>query len=88
MDEIENKLEHCLRVHLRRLGPEQAIDPAADLMQLGLDSMSSIDLLMDMEKTFGVTFPDTMLSRETFQNTATLGAAIRQLRAAGGTSVG
>lgn len=79
MDNVDQKLERCLRVHLRRLPPEQVLDPDGDLLKLGLDSMSSIDLLMDLEREFGVTFPDHMLSREIFQNVRSLGGALRSL---------
>lgn len=50
------------------------------LAQLGLDSLASINLLLDLEDTFEVSFPDEMLTPETFRTVGSLRAAVERLR--------
>lgn len=40
----------------------------SNLKSLGLDSMSSIELLVNIEKEFNIQIPDTMLTPATFEN--------------------
>jgi acyl carrier protein len=54
-------------------------DPAADLRDLGLDSMGAIDLLLDLEQAFDVVFPDELLTDETFRSVRSLAAALQTL---------
>ena len=44
----------------------------AKLSDLGLDSMRAIELVLDIETTFGLQFDDQLLVRETFGTFATL----------------
>jgi acyl carrier protein len=50
---------------IRTLLPEpvEEIPPAAELSDLGMDSMTVMDLVLDLEDTFRVTFPDNALMR-------------------------
>ena len=43
--------------------PEQAVAADATLDELGVDSMSLVDLLMKIEREFGVAIPDEDLPR-------------------------
>ena len=63
MDEPTRMLQRCLRQHLpKSLGKE--IDMSTELVLLGLDSMSAISLLLDLEDAFKITFRtgDTLLA--------------------------
>ena len=60
MDDITIQFEEALRRHLRSAKPD-AINYDAELVQLGLDSMTAVAVLLDMEKTFNIRFPDEML---------------------------
>ena len=57
------------------------------LAVLGIDSMRSIDLLLQLESTFGVTFPDESITAENFSTAAniarTLSATLDSSRTAG-----
>jgi acyl carrier protein len=53
-DEITGKLLAVLRQHLRFLSDNQEFPMDTDLDKLGLDSMSAINLLLDLEQTFGI----------------------------------
>lgn len=78
MDDINTRFEQCLRRHLRLLKSD-SIDYAVDLAQLGLDSMTAVALLLDMEKTFAIRFPDEMIGEHTFRTAGALKKAVQQL---------
>ena len=78
-DEISRKLQAVLRPHLRFLEPNAPLPPEEPLGALGLDSMAAINLLLDLETTFGVQIPDDLLSAETFETFASLEKTFRPL---------
>ena len=77
--EIRAKLHGSLRRSLAFIEPDQPFPMETDLEELGLDSMGAINLLLDLEETFGIVFPDALLTAETFQTGASLEQAIRSL---------
>ena len=79
MDDITTQFEECLRRNLRSAKPN-AINYDVELVQLGLDSMSAVAVLVDMEKTFGICFPDEMLVDRTFRTAGKLKEAVQMLR--------
>ena len=80
MDDITVQFEECLHRHLRSAKPT-AINYDVELVQLGLDSMTAVAVLLDMEKTFGIRFPDDMLVEGTFRTAGRLKEAVQLLRA-------
>jgi len=80
-DEISQKLQALLRPHLRFLEAGAPLPPGEALGKLGLDSMAAINLLLDLETTFGVQIPDDLLNAETFETFANLEATFRPLLA-------
>jgi acyl carrier protein len=78
-DDISQKLQAVLRPHLRFLEPDAPIPPGEALGKLGLDSMAAINLLLDLETTFGIQIPDDLLSAETFETLANLEATFRPI---------
>jgi acyl carrier protein len=65
-----------LRRHLRYLPPDKPLAPDAPLRDLGLDSMAAVTLMLDLEDEFGITLPDSELTRNTFATPAALWAAV------------
>ena len=57
-----------VRPHLKFLPAEEPLDPQRDLGEAGLDSMASIDLLLDLERAFSVTIADDDLTENSFLN--------------------
>ena len=76
---LDDKLLAVLRRHSRFLNPTEEVAPDADLRDLGVDSMRAIHLVVDVENTFGIRFPDELLTRETFRTPLTLATAIHGL---------
>jgi acyl carrier protein len=79
MEDITTQFEECLRRHLR-LVKTDSINYDMELAQLGLDSMTAVAVLLDMEKTFKIKFPDDMLVEGTFRTAGKLKQAIQKLR--------
>ena len=79
MDDITVQFEEALRRHLRSAKPH-AIDYDIELVQLGLDSMTAVAVLLDMEKTFNIRFPDEMLVEGTFRTAGKLKEVVEMLR--------
>jgi acyl carrier protein len=50
------------------------------LKDLGLDSLASIDLLLELEDEFDVVFPDELLTEKTFENANTLWKIVHELK--------
>jgi len=51
----------------------------ATLADLGLDSMVAIELVLDIEDTYGGEFPEEMLVRETFASFQSLEAVVKSM---------
>jgi acyl carrier protein len=52
-----------------------------DLYQVGLSSHASVNLMLALEDTFGVEFPNELLHKATFGSIAAIQAALTQLGA-------
>jgi len=72
------ELLKVLSRHLRYWSEDQDWSTVS-LPDLGLDSMSAIDLVIDIEETFGIVLPEELLVRETFATFPALQAAVRSL---------
>jgi acyl carrier protein len=62
------KLESVVRPHLKFLSAGDTLEPTQDLGEAGLDSMASIDLLLDLEDSFGISISDDHLTENSFLN--------------------
>ena len=79
MDDVTTQFEQCLRRHLRLVKPG-SIKYDVELVQFGLDSMTAVALLVDLEKTFNIRFPDDMIVEGTFRTAGALKKAVQLLR--------
>lgn len=79
----DGRFEELLR-ETAPLIPDGPLDPAADLRDLGLDSLASVRLLVEVEAAYDIVVPDDMLTREMFATPADLWAQISTLLAAVG----
>jgi acyl carrier protein len=77
--DLTPKLQEILRSKLRFLSADAAVPMDEDLGKLGLDSMASIDLLMEIEHQLGVQIPDEMMTVDTFSTGNHLLAVIEKL---------
>ncbi|WP_305788034.1 phosphopantetheine-binding protein [Symbioplanes lichenis] len=74
---VSDKLRTVLVAHLH---PPQDQDwTTVPLADLGLDSLSAIDLVIHLEDAFGAEFPPELLVRETFATFGSLESAVRSM---------
>ena len=55
------------------------VDPEADLYELGMTSAATLNVMLALEETFDIEFPEDLLERAVFGSLATLGSAISGL---------
>jgi acyl carrier protein len=75
---LRPELLEIVRRHLR-FARETEDWEVVRLVDLGLDSMSAIELVLDLEETLGILFPDDVLVAETFETASTLQAVVSSL---------
>ena len=51
----------------------------ASLYQAGLTSHASVNLMLAIEESFGIEFPERMLRRRTFESISSIAAAVHEL---------
>ena len=56
------------------------IDDASDLYGIGLTSLATVGIMLALEDRFDVEFPESMLSRRTFQSIASIASAVAELK--------
>ena len=77
------EFEAQLRPHCRLLGESEALDPGAPLPELGVDSLAVVELIVQLEDAFEVSFPDEALTPEVFATPVTVWRAVQRLLPAG-----
>ncbi|MFL6161140.1 MAG: phosphopantetheine-binding protein [Jatrophihabitantaceae bacterium] len=75
---IPLSFEQLLRPHLPFAAAE-ILEPGDDLAGLGLDSMSIVQLLADIEDEYGIELPDDILNEATFATVGSLWQVLAEL---------
>jgi acyl carrier protein len=73
---MDKTFEDLVRRHAE-LPDDRPVSADERLEDLGLRSLASVQLLVDLEDTYGVEFPDDLLTPETFETPGTLWAALQ-----------
>jgi acyl carrier protein len=78
-------METLIREILREQGdlsvPVDSLASDASLFDAGLSSFGSVEVMVALEDRLGVTFPEHLLRRSTFETIAGLSRAAEELRA-------
>jgi len=74
------QLQCVLRRYLVLVPDGQDVPHETELPALGLDSMSALTLLLELEELFDIRFPDSLLNAATFRSVRSLEHAIQTLR--------
>ncbi|MGY1422632.1 phosphopantetheine-binding protein [Bacillus cereus] len=73
-----------LEIMNKHLQEELTMDTKnTDLKELGLDSLASIELLLEIEEAYNIVFPDELLTEDTFSSGDNLWMIITQLQGDG-----
>ena len=78
---VEADIRQVLREHARLPVDADSLDSYADLFQAGMSSHASVNVMLALEDTFDIEFPDAMLKRSAFESIAAIRSAVSQLRA-------
>lgn len=77
--DLRETVHTILRRHLPGLADGEPLPDDRSLAELGLTSLRSVDLVLDLEDALGVMLPDKLLVVQTFQSAASLTDAIAEL---------
>jgi acyl carrier protein len=78
---MEQEIRQVLAEHGRLPVDVATLDEQADLYQSGLTSHASVNVMLALEDTFDVEFPDAMLRKSTFESIAAIRDALTELGA-------
>lgn len=78
---VNDKIRHALADHARLATDISLLSDEADLYQAGMTSHASVNVMLALEDSFDVEFPDRMLRRDVFESVASIGAALSELLA-------
>lgn len=77
---MDTQIRTILREHARLATAVDQLGDADDLYRAGMTSHASVNLMLALEDTFAVEFPERLLRRRTFETIATIRAAIEELK--------
>ena len=82
MPQIAVELEpirDILAQHGRLSADAQTLEPDANLHNAGLTSLATVSVMLALEDQFNVEFPESMLSRKTFESLESIAEAVAKL---------
>lgn len=74
-----DQIRQVLRDHGRLPVDVDTIDDHADLFAAGMSSHASVNVMLALEDSFDIEFPDAMLKRSVFESIAAIAAALAEL---------
>jgi len=77
---LEAEIRRVLNEFGRLPVDANTLDDRADLYLAGMSSHASVDVMLELEDTFGIEFPAEMLNRSVFESIAAIADAINELR--------
>ncbi len=80
---LEGRIREVLDQHARLPVSAESISNNEDLFQAGMSSHASVSVMLGLEDTFDVEFPDELLKRSVFESVGSIAAALRALQADG-----
>jgi acyl carrier protein len=80
-DTVSADIRRVLRDHARLPVDIEQVGEGADLFAAGMSSHASVNVMLALEDTFDIEFPDRMLKRSVFETIAGIAAAINELQA-------
>jgi acyl carrier protein len=78
---LHEQIRQVLRDHARLPVDIDQVADDADLFAAGMTSHASVNVMLALEDTFDVEFPDSMLKRSVFESVSGIAAAITELGA-------
>lgn len=88
MSPLNPRFEKILRRYLGLLDADEPIPPDDPLTDLGLDSLTTIELVLDLEEEYRVMFPDDLLGPDLFRAAINLQEAVERLSESADVDIG
>jgi acyl carrier protein len=82
MSGADTTIREVLQAHGKLPVSAMTLGDDDDLYQHGLSSFASVNVMLALESTFDIEFPDVLLRRDTFKSVAAIRAALESLGAA------
>ena len=76
---VHDRIRTIVGEHARLSVDVKQIADDASLYQAGLTSHASVNLMLAIEETFGIEFPERMLRRRTFESISSNAGAVGEL---------
>ena len=77
---VRDKIRAVLGAHAALpAGALDALPDDADLFQAGMASFASVNVMLGLEDTFEIEFPDSMLTRDVFRSVDSIAIAVAAL---------
>jgi acyl carrier protein len=73
-------IREILQQHGRLPVGVDSLEDDSDLYNAGLTSLATVGLMLALEDAFEIEFPETMLSRKTFESIQAISDAVEELR--------
>jgi acyl carrier protein len=78
---LTDKIRQAIRDHARLPVDVATLSDGADLYAAGMTSHASVNVMLALEDTFAIEFPDRMLKRSVFESIAAIRTALTELQA-------
>jgi acyl carrier protein len=78
---VVDEVRKVVRDHGRLTVDLDTLGDDADLFQAGMSSHASVSVMLALEESLDIEFPDRMLTRHVFGSIAAITAALSELRA-------
>jgi acyl carrier protein len=79
MTTVETTIRTILDKHGKLAKPAASLDDDDDLYQKGLSSHASVNVMLALEDEFDFEFPDSLLTRATFESVSSIKRAMETL---------
>lgn len=76
---MERRVRDLLAARSVLPGVIESVDAGADLWELGMESLTMVGVMLAVEEEFGVEFPDSLLTRDTFRSLTAITDAVMSL---------
>jgi acyl carrier protein len=78
-DPLRERIRDVVRTHARLPVDVDSLSDSDDLFQAGMSSHASVNVMLALEDTFDIEFPDQMLKRSVFESVAAIESAIGEV---------
>ena len=76
---MRDRIRDVLAAHGRMEVDPRDVDDQADLYELGLTSLASVNVMLALEEAFDIEFPDEVLKKSTFESVHNIAQVVESL---------